>query len=162
MVMRDGFGSTFVVAIAISVAAFAASTASCNPSNSISQPQKGTNAEIANSQPVQVGSGDSKTSVRITEEAKKEASEIFKDRCVTCHGEQGRGDGPGASNLMPKPIDFHNSNWQVSVSDADMAKAIVQGGTAVGLSSQMQSNPDLEEKPGVVAALVERIREWGK
>jgi hypothetical protein len=63
---------------------------------------------------------------------------------------------------MPKPIDFHNSNWQVSVSDADMAKAIVRGGTAVGLSSQMQPNPDLEDKPDVVAALVEHIREWGK
>lgn len=63
---------------------------------------------------------------------------------------------------MPKPMDFHNSNWQVSVSDADIAKAIVHGGVAVGLSSQMQPNPDLEDKPGVVAALVERVRKLAK
>ena len=63
---------------------------------------------------------------------------------------------------MPKPMDLHNSNWQVSVSDADIAKAIIKGGAAVGLSSQMQPNPDLEDKPGVVAALVERIRTLAK
>jgi hypothetical protein len=50
----------------------------------------------------------------------------------------------------------------VSVSDADIAKAIIHGGAAVGLSSQMQPNPDLEDKPAVVAALVERVRELAK
>jgi mono/diheme cytochrome c family protein len=160
--MRGDFGSTIIVAVATPVLILAALTASCSPPGPISQQPNGIHDQIADSQPSNTDSVTSKSGGAITEEARKEASDIFKDRCVTCHGEQGHGDGPGASNLMPKPMDFHNSNWQVSVSDADIAKAIVHGGAAVGLSSQMQPNPDLEDKPGVVAALVERVRELAK
>ena len=158
--MRGEFGSTMIVAVATPLLLLAALTASCSPPGPISQPPNGINDQIGGLQSAKADSITGKSSGAITEEARKEASDIFKDRCVTCHGEQGRGDGPGASNLMPKPMDFHNSNWQVSVRDADIAKAIIHGGAAVGLSSQMQPNPDLEDKPGVVAALVERIREW--
>ena len=157
--MRGDFGSILIVAVATGVLLLATLTASCSPPGPISQQPNGIKDQIGDSQSAKADS-ITKTSSAITEEARKEASDIFKDRCVTCHGEQGHGDGPGASNLMPKPMDFHNSNWQVSVSDADIAKAIVNGGAAVGLSSQMQPNPDLEDKPGVVAALVARIREW--
>jgi mono/diheme cytochrome c family protein len=159
MVMWGDFGLTMIVAVATPVLLLVALTASCSHPGPISQPPNGISDQIGGSQQSKADS-ITKTSSAITEDARKEASDIFKDRCVTCHGEQGRGDGPGASNLMPKPMDFHNSNWQVSVSDADIAKAIVRGGAAVGLSSQMQPNPDLEDKPGVVAALVERIRKW--
>ena len=159
MVMRGDFGSTMIVAVATPVLLLVALTASCSHPGPISQPPNGISDQIGGSQSAKADS-ITKISSAITTEARKEASDIFKDRCVTCHGEQGRGDGPGASNLMPKPMDFHNSNWQVSVSDADIAKAIIHGGSAVGLSSQMQPNPDLEDKPGVVAALVERIRKW--
>jgi copper transport protein len=31
---------------------------------------------------------------------------LFQDNCVTCHGPDGRGDGPAAANLNPKPSDF--------------------------------------------------------
>jgi len=48
------------------------------------------------------------------------------------------------------------------VSDAEITKAIVYGGPAVGLSSAMSANPDLETQPGVVAALIEHIRGLGK
>src|SRR5713226_9674102 len=157
--MRIDFGSTMIVAVATPVLLLVALTAGCSHPGPISQPPNGINDRIGGSQAAKVDGITSKTSSAISAQARKEASDIFKDRCVTCHGEQGRGDGPGASNLMPKPMDFHNSNWQVSVSDADIAKAIIHGGSAVGLSSQMQPNLDLEDKPGVVAALVQRVRE---
>ena len=60
--------------------------------------------------------------------------------------------------MNPKPVDFRNSKWQRSVSNEQITKAIVYGGPAVGLSSAMAANPDLETQPGVVAALVEHIR----
>lgn len=150
-----------MIAVATPVLLLVALTVSCSHPGPINQPPNGISDQIGGSQSAKADS-ITKTSSVIAEEARKEASDIFKDRCVTCHGEQGRGDGPGASNLMPKPMDFHNSNWQVSVSDADIAKAIVKGGASVGLSSQMQPNPDLEDKPGVVAALVQRVRELAK
>lgn len=98
----------------------------------------------------------------ISEHARATASELFGDRCAVCHGQNGDGNGPGAANLNPKPVDFRDSKWQRSVTDEKITKAIVYGGTAVGLSSLMSANPDLETQPGVVAALVEQIRGLAK
>jgi mono/diheme cytochrome c family protein len=90
------------------------------------------------------------------------AAEIFDTRCSACHGSDGRGDGPGAAALKPKPANFRNRDWQKSVSDHEIAKAIVYGGGAVGRSNQMAANPDLEDQPAVVKALVAHVREFGK
>jgi Cytochrome c len=98
----------------------------------------------------------------ISDSARATAMSLFGDRCAVCHGANGDGNGPGASNLSPKPRDFRNPKWQRSVSDAEITKAIVYGGPAVGLSSAMSANPDLETQPSVVAALVEHIRGLGK
>jgi mono/diheme cytochrome c family protein len=96
----------------------------------------------------------------VSSEARAAAGDLYRDRCATCHGDEGRGDGPGSANLTTKPIDFHNKTWQKTVSDKNIAKAIVYGGRAVGMSGQMAANPDLENQPAVVAALVEKIRKW--
>src|SRR5579859_2689910 len=65
------------------------------------------------------------TKVAVTPQARAEAEDIFESRCVACHGPEGRGDGPAASNLNPKPRDFHNRKWQKSIDDATIARAIV-------------------------------------
>ncbi len=90
------------------------------------------------------------------------AEEIFTSRCVACHGTDGRGNGPASASLRPGPINFHDSHWQKSVSDETIAKAIVEGGAAVGISSQMMPNPDLEDQPDTVKALIARIRGFAK
>ena len=98
----------------------------------------------------------------ITADVRSQADDIFSSRCAACHGDQGRGNGPAAANLKPKPIDFHSRKWQKSVSDERIAHAIIYGGKSVGLSAEMAANPDLEDEPAVVAALIERIRRYGK
>jgi mono/diheme cytochrome c family protein len=100
--------------------------------------------------------------VAITAQARAEATDIFESRCVACHGPEGRGDGPAASNLNPRPRDFHNRKWQKSIDDATITRAIVYGGSSVGVSGEMAANPDLEDEPAVVAALVEQVRQLGK
>ena len=94
--------------------------------------------------------------------SKAQAAEIWESRCATCHGAEGKGDGPAAAGLQPRPVNFHNLNWQKVVTDEQIAKAIVEGGGAVGLSDQMAANPDLEDEPAVVKALVAHVRELGK
>ena len=94
--------------------------------------------------------------------AEDEAKTLMSDRCVACHGENGDGQGPGATYLVPHPKDFHDPKWQKSVSDKTLATAIVEGGPAVGLSPSMPGNPDLANRPDVVAAMVKQIRAWGK
>ena len=109
-----------------------------------------------------IGATDNPVKVTITDDARAKARDIFTDRCAACHGADGHGNGPAAANLKPKPIDFHSQNWQKSVSDEIMTKAIIFGGRSVGKSGQMAPNPDLENEPAIVAALIEKIRRWGK
>lgn len=106
--------------------------------------------------------GASAKSVSITAADRKEAHEMFQTRCATCHGQFGRGDGPGAAGLNPKPRNYADAAWQKVVTDEEIEKAIVYGGAAVGKSPQMVANPDLQAKPGVVAALREKVRSFGE
>jgi|SRR6516162_1944508 mono/diheme cytochrome c family protein len=116
--------------------------------------------DAANAQVVRIA--DNPVKVAITEDARDKARDIFTQRCATCHGADGHGNGPAAANLKPRPIDFHSQNWQKSVTDDTMTKAIIFGGHSVGKSGQMAPNPDLENEPAIVAALVEKIRKWGR
>ena len=86
------------------------------------------------------------------------ADTVFSTRCATCHGFQGRGDGPGAQALKPRPRDYTNVAWQKSVTDAQIKKTIIEGGAAVGKSSLMAPNADLAEKPEVLEGLIAIIR----
>jgi mono/diheme cytochrome c family protein len=119
-------------------------------------------ANLGPARPLPARAADNSAKPTITEEDRTKAGEIFSERCATCHGADGRGNGPAAANLKPRPIDFHNQSWQKSVTDDTMAKAIIFGGRAVGKSGQMAPNPDLEDEPAIVAALVEKIRKWAR
>ncbi|HET7503263.1 MAG TPA: cytochrome c [Kofleriaceae bacterium] len=91
-----------------------------------------------------------------------EAQTTFKTVCATCHGESGLGNGPGAATLTPKPRNYTDRTWQASVSDDQIKQTILMGGAAVGKSPAMPAQPQLKEKPEVVAALVQIIRTFGK
>ncbi len=106
--------------------------------------------------------GGAGSGVTVTAADRTEALQIFKTRCAVCHGQEGRGNGPASVALNPKPQDYHSKAWQKATSDATIEKAIVEGGTAVGKSAAMAPNPDLKDKPGVVVALKDLIRQFGK
>ena len=90
------------------------------------------------------------------------AREVFNSRCSACHGTSGRGDGPGAAALTPKPRNYTDATWQASVSDEQIKKTILLGGAAVGKSPIMPGSPDLDSKPEVVDGLVKIVRSFGK
>lgn len=91
-----------------------------------------------------------------------EADSVYATRCATCHGATGRGDGPGSSNLNPKPRDYSDAEWQKTVTDEEIEKTIVYGGAAVGKSPLMVANPDLASKEDVVKALREKVRAFAQ
>lgn len=95
------------------------------------------------------------------EAAVAEAEKVFTFRCSVCHGPQGRGDGPGGAALDPHPRNFTDPKWQASVTDEHIEKIIQYGGSAVGKSPNMPSNPDLTEKQAVVQALRAHVRSLG-
>jgi mono/diheme cytochrome c family protein len=97
-----------------------------------------------------------------TTDAADAARSYFKQKCVVCHGDHGAGDGPGAAALNPKPRAFAAADWQASVTDEQIGKAIVLGGPAVGKDAAMPPNPDLAAKKDVVAELVKIVRAFKK
>jgi DMSO reductase family type II enzyme heme b subunit len=59
---------------------------------------------------------------------------IYEARCEGCHGADGKGDGPGASAMVPRPRDFTTGAFKVRTtesgeapSDADLVKVIADG-----------------------------------
>lgn len=88
------------------------------------------------------------------------AREVYSQRCVACHGPNGRGDGPASAGLTPKPREFTDAKWQSSVTDGHIENIIKFGGTAVGKSPAMPSNPDLQNDTQVIAGLRTVIREF--
>lgn len=91
-----------------------------------------------------------------------EAQRLFLSRCAMCHGETGAGNGPASANLDPKPRNYTDPAWQASVTDDDLKKIILQGGQAVGKSASMPGQPDLADRPEIVAELVAIIRGFAK
>ena len=89
-----------------------------------------------------------------------EANTVFLQRCSVCHGMDGKGNGPGAAALNPKPRDYTDATWHKSVTDDAIAKVIVEGGASIGKSPLMVANADLKDKPDVVKALVAKIRSF--
>lgn len=92
----------------------------------------------------------------------KAIKEMFDTRCGACHGTSGKGDGPGAAALNPKPRNYSDKAWQASVTDEQIKKTIVYGGAAVGKSPNMPGNPDLDGKPEVVDGLVKIVRSFAQ
>ncbi len=59
---------------------------------------------------------------------------IFMERCATCHGPEGRGNGPGAPSMTPRPTDFRLGLFKYKSTpdgqpptDADLIEMITNG-----------------------------------
>ena len=66
----------------------------------------------------------------------KNGARVYQEYCRQCHGSEGKGDGPGASGLEPKPA-VHS---QMALSDFPedyLYNVVYHGGKAVGKSPNM-------------------------
>lgn len=57
--------------------------------------------------------------------------------CATCHGDAGKGDGPGAAALNPKPRDLTDRAYMVKLNDQYLSDIVSKGGVALGKSPLM-------------------------
>ena len=89
------------------------------------------------------------------------AQALYATLCVSCHGPEGRGDGPMAANLDPKPRNYADPEWQAGIRDEDIKAIIVKGGAGVGKSKWMPGQPQLEGDPKL-DMLVQIIRGFGQ
>lgn len=90
-----------------------------------------------------------------------EGKKVFLTRCATCHGKTGRGDGVGWSDPNKSPRNYHNTEWQASVTDERIKRVITRGGAANGLDARMPAHADLRSNEKALNGLVAFIREMG-
>lgn len=62
---------------------------------------------------------------------------LYESSCTSCHGMSGKGDGPAAVSLRPKPRNLTDSAYMSSLNDQYLYDVINKGGAAVGKSPFM-------------------------
>ena len=70
-------------------------------------------------------------------EAIEAGEETFTTLCATCHGAEGKGDGPGAEALDPKPADLSDGMMMSELSDGYLLWRVSKGGAMEPWNSAM-------------------------
>lgn len=83
---------------------------------------------------------------------------LYDERCASCHGVLGLGDGPVGIALPPdqKPRKF-TDEWKFAKDDAKFLEMLKKGGTGVGLSALMPAQPDLKDED--LKAIIKHVNE---
>lgn len=63
--------------------------------------------------------------------------DLFTKHCASCHGPVGKGDGPAAAALNPKPADLTNKGYVAGLKDQYLFDLLQKGGAATGKSPMM-------------------------
>jgi mono/diheme cytochrome c family protein len=62
---------------------------------------------------------------------------LYDRQCASCHGPEGRGDGPSAAGLATKPADLTDGRLMNPLPDEFLVNVIRNGGAAEGLAPTM-------------------------
>lgn len=77
-------------------------------------------------QEAQTGGAEEKNPVAADEKSLAEGKTIYTKNCASCHGASGKGDGPKAANMDPRPADLSSADV-VAQSDAALYRRITAG-----------------------------------
>ncbi len=62
---------------------------------------------------------------------------VYENNCAACHGTSGKGDGPAAVSMRPKPRNLADEEYMSTLSDEYLFKGITYGGASVDKSPLM-------------------------
>jgi mono/diheme cytochrome c family protein len=84
----------------------------------------------------------------------RDGQRLYQQLCATCHGQEGRGDGPAAVAFSPRPPDLTSPVFQSSRTDEQLAEVLRRGkGQMPSFGSQLS---DAER-----AAVIRYVRQLG-
>ncbi|HEX9272550.1 MAG TPA: cytochrome c [Candidatus Binatia bacterium] len=66
-----------------------------------------------------------------------EGKKLYLTYCASCHGDNGKGDGPAAQSLPVKPANHTSGSVMNQFTDKFLMEIISKGGSAVGKSPMM-------------------------
>src|SRR5438874_1459635 len=87
-------------------------------------------------------------------EAQPQGKNVYDAHCVECHGESGRGDGPSAAYLTPRPRDFTSGKYKIRSTetgtvptDDDLMQSVRQGlyATAMPAWARLLSDEEIHD-----------------
>lgn len=85
--------------------------------------------------------------------------QLYITTCAPCHGMTGKGDGPAAANLNPKPRDHTNGEYMRKLTDDRIGHTVKKGGAGFGYPG-MPAQPQLKEDE--IDALIAYVRSLAK
>ena len=75
--------------------------------------------------------------------------ELFDGNCMSCHGADGKGDGPAGQTLNPKPRNFHATDgWTNGRTFSDLYKTLQEGIIDNGMSAYEYIPP--QDRIGII------------
>jgi len=77
------------------------------------------------------------TAARAADVDLKAAASNYSSSCANCHGQSGKGDGPGGATLTTKPANYTDCAAMSKLSDDFLFNIIKNGGKSVGKSRDM-------------------------
>ncbi len=86
----------------------------------------------SNSWPVPQAAADLKNPIPSSSSTIKSGKVLYQAYCAPCHGNNGKGDGPAAASLHPKPAD-HTSPAVQAESDGTLFYKISEGHTGTAM-----------------------------
>ena len=106
-----------------------------------------------------------KVPIEATPEVLEEGKKIFLGRggCISCHGAEGKGDGPAAKNLPIQPRNFTNPKFNTYRTPGEMMWVLKNGSMGqtgrvpgTGMLPVVQPNGFISEEDGWKVLLYER------
>jgi mono/diheme cytochrome c family protein len=78
---------------------------------------------------------------------------IYEEKCVRCHGDGGKGDGPMAEFLERKPGDFTDKARANQFTDEELKKIVVEGKAPMPGYKDQISDTDIDDVIAYIRSL---------